>query len=467
MTSNSVEILSTSKGKPSLVINGYQHRLHRKFKETISWLCIKSKKEKCKGSVTTDFNHAVIRRNDHSCIPNIAEIEVKKTMENCKKRVKNDVSIPVSKIFREEFAGIRDKGYDLVAETPLYDNAKTALCRERRKVLGTTENPESSQDIKFAESTLRLPNNGNFLQLDFVNYNGKRVLVFAGEEAKYLLKNGKTFFFDGTFKSCPKQFSQLYTVHVDWNSTTYETNIYPVIYALLPDKTEATYSLLLRQLKTWCPEWNPEIIKLDFEMSAMKAVQSQFPQVKLSGCNFHLNQCLWKKIQQIGLVVDYTENKEVRDICRMCSALAYLPLEFINDAWLYIMSICPKNEKLQLFVDYFVNQWMDNDNIPIELWNVHGQRHRTNNAVEGWNGKLNRAIAVKQPNVQLLVKCLKEDASTVTHNLKSADLGMCRTKRRKLYIDIDERIVKILHEFHSSKNLEKCIRMLSYLTKFD
>ncbi len=39
---------------------------------------------------------------------------------------------------------------------------------------------------------------------------------------------------DVTFKSCSKQFAQLYTIHVDCGSTISETNVYSAIFALLP-----------------------------------------------------------------------------------------------------------------------------------------------------------------------------------------------------------------------------------------
>ncbi len=54
----------------------------------------------------------------------------------------------------------------------------------------------------------------------------------------------------------------------------------------------------------------------------------------------------------------------------MCAALAYLLVENVEDGWLCIM--------------------------PLKIWNVHGQRHRTNNAVEGSNAKLNRSIGIKK-----------------------------------------------------------------------
>lgn len=69
-------------------------------------------------------------KSDHSCIPNAAEIEVRRKVENCKKRSREGISVTVNIIFKEEFSEIYNKGYDLVTESPTYNSAKIALCTE-------------------------------------------------------------------------------------------------------------------------------------------------------------------------------------------------------------------------------------------------------------------------------------------------------------------------------------------------
>ena len=54
---------------------------------------------------------------------------------------------------------------------------------ERRKTLGTTQNKADSMDILFEDETLLLSIPKVFLCLDFLNDMGKRILVFAGENA--------------------------------------------------------------------------------------------------------------------------------------------------------------------------------------------------------------------------------------------------------------------------------------------
>ena len=50
-----------------------------------------------------------------------------------------------------------------------------------------------------------------------------------------------------------------------------------------------------------------------------------------------------------------------------------------------IMENVPQNEKLTLFLNYYVQELMQNQNVPIEMWNIDKHQHSSNRAVEGWN----------------------------------------------------------------------------------
>nr|CAD7571159.1 unnamed protein product [Timema californicum] len=93
----------------------------------------------------------------------------------------------------------------------------------------------------------------------------------------------------------------------------------------------------------------------------------------------------------------------------MCATLSLIPQDYMNEGWMIIMADAPHNDRLPTFLDYFTDRWLQNHNIPIKTWNVAGLRHRTNNAVEGWNQKLNSRTGEKQPNIFKLVQTLKED----------------------------------------------------------
>ena len=68
------------------------------------------------------------------------------------------------------------------------------------------------------------------------------------------------------------------------------------------------------------------------------------------------------------------------------------------------MESIPQNEKLTLFIDFYVEQLMASHNIPIEMWNINNHRNRTNNAVECWHSKLKSIIAEQHPKCFLQVR---------------------------------------------------------------
>ncbi|GBO12004.1 hypothetical protein AVEN_274014-1 [Araneus ventricosus] len=89
---------------------------------------------------------------------------------------------------------------------------------------------------------------------------------------------------------------------------------------------------------------------------------------------------------------------------------------------------------------------MSNLLLPTALWNVNDERHRTNNAVEGWNSKLNRMIGRQQPNVKILVKCLKDEANNISHVIRSRELDEFGVKRKKC-VQLDQGLENIMKDF--------------------
>ena len=52
----------------------------------------------------------------------------------------------------------------------------------------------------------------------------------------------------------------------------------------------------------------PHEIMIDFELAATEALKSSFPAANIKGCFFHFAQANWRKIQNLGLAVEYQEN---------------------------------------------------------------------------------------------------------------------------------------------------------------
>ena len=172
-------------------------------------------------------------------------------------------------------------------------------------------------------------------------------------------------FLDGTFKSCPSPFAQLYTIHV-YSSILNGT--VPLLYCLLPNKTKKMYALLFNELRTVAIQHelvlNPKFTTFDFEQGAIGALRNVFPNASIKGCNFHYSQCVFKKIQKLGLQRDYLnsspdDSTSVKCLIQETSALAFIPLDDINDLWCGIMDKFDHIPRVQDFFDYFTDTWIE------------------------------------------------------------------------------------------------------------
>ena len=112
------------------------------------------------------------------------------------------------------------------------------------------------------------------------------------------LRNCDSWFCDGTFRVVPDLFTQLYTIHAEKDGV-----IFPCIYALLPNKTEATYDRLFMKLLEIEPSLNPLRIMVDFEKAAINALEENFISV-ITGCFFHHSQNIFRHVQEQGLADD-------------------------------------------------------------------------------------------------------------------------------------------------------------------
>lgn len=349
-----MEVIETTKGRPCALYNGFSYRKYRESKEgVITWVCLKEKSKKCTGRLKSK-NQETVSVTEHQCgAPEVAAVEVKKQIHQTRKRAREE-NTRISKIYSDEMGLLHDKGYDFVTELPVEEHLKRNMRRQRSAALGNQADPKTREEIQLGEELLKMSDGGNFLLAD--DESSERILIFCSEKGKECLSSRSHFFMDGTFKSCSKQFAQIYTIHADLGGQDNETNVFPVVFALLPNKKVETYVRLFRLITEAVPQWNPMKINIDFEAATISALRKIFPSAEISGCYFHMKQCLWRKIQELGMTEDYKENAEVRTRLRMCAALAFLKEEDVGEGWLEIHSNAPSNEKLTKFFDYFITQ---------------------------------------------------------------------------------------------------------------
>ena len=71
----------------------------------------------------------------------------------------------------------------------------------------------------------------------------------------------------------------------------------------------------------------------DLEPAARNAIKEVHPQIKIYGCWFHYTQCIWRKIQKLGLANTFKNNIEIQAFVRQLMAIPFLPVSLINPTY--------------------------------------------------------------------------------------------------------------------------------------
>ena len=99
---------------------------------------------------------------------------------------------------------------------------------------------------------------------------------------------------DGTFKVCPSLFAQVFTIH-----GLVKKIAFPFVYALLPNKEEASYQSVFQVLKHASANFNiplpePETLISDFELAIINAGIAEYLHFTVRLCFFHLGQSAYR-----------------------------------------------------------------------------------------------------------------------------------------------------------------------------
>ena len=262
------EFTISLKNKEILVVEGHEFHVKRLNKFTTAWNCSKYQSYKCRVSALTQDDQLIRVNGEHNHSASIGKPTTREVIKDIKALSENlthaaavaSAILPVTDVLSTQYA------------LPSIPNL-IQTSQRLRQVIQTVSIHEPSDrhfDItdKFQE----------FLRYDSGKDDHERILVFGDPYMTSVLKSSKFWLGVGTFKLSLKNFYQMYTLHV------YVLGIAPAcLYALLPNKTEKTYSRLLVALDTFAPGYKPDTILLDFEIAPIIAFQKHHPASRFLG----------------------------------------------------------------------------------------------------------------------------------------------------------------------------------------
>ena len=141
-----------------------------------------------------------------------------------------------------------------------------------------------------------------------------RILIFATKENLRILSKSRIWFVDGTFKTSPKIFLPIFTIH----GLVHE-HAFPMVYSFLENKQEIYYVAIFQAVKAMASAMRVNIagretVISDFELSIVNAVRLVFPRSQSRLCFFHLGQSTWRNVQEHGLQAAYINTDTPRNL---------------------------------------------------------------------------------------------------------------------------------------------------------
>ncbi|GBC16249.2 uncharacterized protein LOC112591534 [Rhizophagus irregularis DAOM 181602=DAOM 197198] len=219
--------------------------------------------------------------------------------------------------------------------------------------------PQSLDQLIIPKNMRKTLNGSDFLIKDLTVCEEKVLIFTTTSNIKYLAQLN-FWLADRTFKTVSTIFRQLYTIHGSIRSNE-NSQIMPLVYALMLNKSEVAYRALFQELIDFSYEHDVDLqlqfIITDFEIIAINAIRAEFQGVQNKGYHFHLSQNIYRKVQELGLTVQYGTDKTFSLLIHHIPALAFLPHNNIPSAFDELRAIMPEeaNSIMELFEIYYIH----------------------------------------------------------------------------------------------------------------
>ncbi|CAF2794018.1 unnamed protein product [Rotaria sp. Silwood2] len=162
---------------------------------------------------------------------------------------------------------------------------------------------------------------------------------------------------------------------------------------------------------------------MDFERSATNEFGDRFTTTTnpstMSGCFFHLQNSIHRKMQELGLKTNYEQDPVFAHNVNKIAALAFLDPNDVSQGFDDLYNALP--QVLHPLLDYFEDTYVGRRRLQgrskpmfeIDFWNMHQRTTdilmRTNNSVEAWHRRLSSITQCEHPNLWKFIECLQNE----------------------------------------------------------
>ncbi|KAK9685302.1 hypothetical protein QE152_g38151 [Popillia japonica] len=201
-------------------------------------------------------------------------------------------------------------------------------------------------------------------------------------------------------------------------------------------------------------------------MAAFKSVAEIFPTAEIRGCFFHLAKNMKKQLGELGLINRYNNEAQFALYAKMVIALAFVPIQDIENALLSLSDNLPDDVQpiLDWFEDHYVGRLNRRGNgrrQPLfrhEMWNVYNrtlnQQDRTNNHAEAAHRRLQTELGMDHPTIWKLIDGLRKVQTNRDIYYEHLVAGHNPPVKLKKYRDADQRILTVVRDYNNRDTIE-------------
>jgi hypothetical protein len=481
-----------------LFLGGYAYQRDRISNRRAYWVCKRMYRRECTArAITSDPADGVPvvvfkgpDQSEHQHPPNVEENIAAKVRTAMKRKAADHPEQPPAQLLRME---LQDQPDDVLSQLPSQPALVRALQRVRKKEF--PRNPRSLHDLKdIPDKYTKTLLGEQFLLYDSgppeeaedteneeeeipPDPDFSRVIVYATRKNIELLCESPIWFLDGTFKTSPNIFAQLFTIiglrqragHPE------ETVAVPLVYAFLTGKKTEQYEEVLRVVRDAVNRFNinacvPTKLMTDFELAIINASKAVFPHVPISCCFFHLGQIIYRRIQEDGLQQQYRDplDRTVKRFTHMLLALAFVPAADVPDAFAELRRECPP--ELHTVFDSFSRYYISGTpargrrrgrrpTYRPALWNQYQtaieKSHRTNNVSEGWHNRFRLVVGKHHPDLYTAITEIQKEQGYMEICITELAMGKkVKTSPTKKWIELQDRLESIAAQYASKPIME-------------
>ncbi|XP_063931856.1 uncharacterized protein LOC135143846 [Zophobas morio] len=325
---------------------------------------------------------------------------------------------------------------------------KKIIRRKRKEVNCAPPVPTNLEEMVIPDPYKYYVNAKNEKELFLLGDSGPvadRILIFGRQKNSKILEESDHWFVDGTFRSTPSLFYQVYIIMAKKFDA-----VHSIIYGLLPGKSTSVYESFINMLKELFPKpLNRKRISCYFELAAINAFKDE------------------------GLLRRYNNKADFALNARMITSLAFVLFEDIDGAIETLSEQIP--QELQPILNWFEDFYVERPNrrsvsrrnpmFPPKTWNLYhrvlNRIDRTNNHAEAAHRRLQNELSMDHPTLWKFLDTLKIIQKGRDIFYEQLVAGKSPPAKLKKYQDADRRIFKIVESYHQ-ENILEYLRGLSH-----